>query len=108
MTDLMELASRMEAGEGRAQTIARTLTDKEKAAIATLPLCGWTPHRVFVGVGRNVSHSSTWRKSTKHREAMRELQVRGVVEQTESRGETLWRLTKPCGQSVKRIVEGLQ
>ena len=82
------------------------LTEAERAALMTLPLPGLTAHRVFMGVYRNVSYSSTWRKSAKHRRALEALEQRGIVEQTESRGETLWRLTRPAGIEVRQSLEG--
>jgi hypothetical protein len=85
--------------------ICAGLTKAQRAALMTLPLPGWTPDRVFVGRGINRSYSSIWRKSSKHWDAMRRLEADGLVEQRTSRGEVLWRPTKPFGLSVRAALQ---
>lgn len=85
--------------------LAARLTKANVAALETLPMPGWAAHRVFAGMGRNVPHSSTWRKSTKHYDSMVRLEDMGLVERTVSRGETLWRLTKPLGLAVRQHLQ---
>lgn len=78
--------------------VVAQLSDGERAALESLPVphdgdpARWIAARPY---------GSTWRKSTKHRPAMEALRLRAVVESTVSRGETLWRLTKPLGLAVR-------
>lgn len=88
------------------EEIAGKLSQAEISALKTLPLPGWKSDRVFVGRGQMVAYSSTWRKSAKHLPALEVLERRGLVEQKESRGETLWRLTRPDGLAVRQHLTG--
>jgi len=51
-------------------------------------------------------YGSTWRKASAHRDSLFRLEKLGVVQQRESRGETLWRLTKPFGLAVRALAGG--
>lgn len=86
--------------------IAGRLTKAQRDALLTLPLPGWKADRVWFGRGAVVPYSSTWRKSSKHWDAMLQLEEAGLVEQKQSRGETLWRPTKPDGLAVRAHIQG--
>lgn len=79
--------------------LAASLSDPEKAALATLPLPR-DANPVYMIAAR--PYSSTWRKSARHINALRNLEHMGMVERKTCRGETLWRLTKHLGWSIAR------
>lgn len=81
--------------------VAAGLTRAQREALDTLPTPGWKASPVFVGLSRNVSYSNTWRKSAKYRRDLEAMEEQSIVQRRESRGETLWRLTKPFGIAVR-------
>jgi hypothetical protein len=85
-------------------SLAETLTEPMKLALATLPLprdadpVRWIAARPY---------GSTWRKSSAHWNAMLLLEYEGIVERRVSRGETLWRPTRPLGLAVAKALRTL-
>ncbi len=80
------------------------LTKAQCKALMTLPLPR-DPDPARRLAGR--TFGSLWRKSSKHWDAMLELEKKGIVERTVSRGETLWRPTKPYGLAVAASLRAL-
>jgi hypothetical protein len=48
-------------------------------------------------------YGSTWRKGAVHYVCFLQLEQLGIVQQRQSLGETLWRLTKPLGLAVRTL-----
>ncbi|HYI43705.1 MAG TPA: hypothetical protein VD768_08805 [Sphingomicrobium sp.] len=83
---------------GSAEEIAEKLTEAEREAFLSLPLPrDADPARRIAAR----TYGSIWRKSTKHWRAMLGLEREGLVERKISRGETLWRPTRPLGLAVR-------
>lgn len=78
--------------------VAKGLTEAQRRALLELPLprdadrVRWIAARPY---------SSTWRKASAHLDALYGLHAAGLVEWKLSRGETLWRLTRPSGLALK-------
>ncbi len=78
--------------------IAAGMTKAQRSALLTLPLPrDAQPHRFLSAC----TYGSIWRKSSKHYDALLDLEQRGIVEQRTSRGEVLWRPTRPLGLAVR-------
>jgi hypothetical protein len=78
--------------------IARGLSTDQVKALATLP-APRDANPVYMIAAR--PYSSTWRKSSPYFHILAGLERLGIVERTISRGETLWRLTKPLGIALR-------
>lgn len=73
------------------------LEERHKAALRTLPLpCPGNPARLEAAR----PYISLWRKSAKFWDEMLDLEQIGLVERRVSRGETLWRPTRPSGLAI--------
>ena len=84
-----------------AEQIAAGLTKAQREALTTLPLPrAGKPHLMQSERG----YGDIWRKSSKHFFTLLDLVERGIVETRESRGEALWRLTRPLGLEVRAII----
>lgn len=87
------------------EEIARGLTEPMSKALLTLPLprdadpVRWIAARPY---------GSTWRKSSDHWNAMLLLEYEGIVERRVSRGETLWRPTRPLGLALRTHLQSRQ
>lgn len=83
------------------EQIAAGLSERQVAAFSTLPLPRPAePHRKIAAR----PYSSIWRKSSKFINEMYELAALQLVESTVSRGEILWRPTRPLGLTIRKII----
>lgn len=96
--------SGVDQGEALA-ALAASLSPAMRDALKTLPLPGYHADRIFVGVYRHRSFGSIWRKSSAHWDAMLALEDVGLVERKVSRGETLWRPTRPLGLALREHIQ---
>jgi len=82
--------------------LLRKMTDVEKKAMKSMALPRLAAE-VFLLPAR--PYSSCWRKSAKYFRALIRLESQGIVQSRVSRGETLWRLTKPFGLGVRKALD---
>lgn len=84
------------------ELVARGLDERERNALLDFPrIRDANPVRLQAAV----TFGSLWRKFSQHRSAMLAMEKLGVVERRVSRGETLWRPTKPLGLAVRQHIE---
>jgi hypothetical protein len=88
--------------EARAARVAGELTNPLREALMALPL---PRHADTLRRIASRPFSSLWRKATKHWRAMIILEHLGLVQRKVSRGETLWRPTRPLGLLVRKHLE---